>query len=107
MDNGALVARSHHWTTGFSAPVTRWHGIGRLDSVSKKHFVVPEHCSCYIGHASIAHFDIIFLQMLYNDKKESVWQAKKNLAIVTLYMLAAGWVKSYYVLLSGFPLMGI
>ena len=42
-----------------------------------------------------------------DNGEESVWQAiKKNLADISLYMLAEGWVISHYVSLSGFTLMG-
>ena len=71
---------------------------------------MPGYYSCHVGHATIAHFDVIFIAYLVQavmERKVFLEQVKKNLADVSLYVLAEGWVKPHYVSLSGFPLMGV
>ena len=106
---GAFTALSLHWAAGFSPAVTKWYSVGRLGSLGKECFVVPKYYRamlCHVGHATIAHFDVIFIAYLVQARREVFFeQVKEDLADVSLYMLAEGWVKPHYVLLSGFPFM--
>ena len=66
---------------------------GRLGSLSTERFVVPGYYSCHVRHVTISHLDVIFIAHLVQAVMR--WevfreQVKKNLADVSLYMVAEG-----------------
>ena len=70
---------------------------------------MPGYYSCYVGHATITHFEVIFIADFVQAMMRKVFgkQVRENLTDVSLNMLAKGWVKPHYVMLSGFSLMGV
>ena len=100
---------SLHRAAGFSPAVARWYSAGRLGSLGKKRFVVSGNYSCYVGHATIAQFDVVFIAYFVQavmGREVLLEQVKEDLSDVSFYVLAEGWVKPHYIPLSGFPIMG-
>ena len=59
--NGAFAAFSFLRAVGFFSAVTRWCGTVGVGSVLKRNFVVLGYDSSHVGHAAVAHFDVIFI----------------------------------------------
>ena len=59
--NGAFTAFSFQKAVGFIPAVTQWCGTAGVGSVLKCNFVVLGYDSSHVGHAAVAHFDIIFI----------------------------------------------
>ena len=59
--NGAFATFSFQRTVDFISTVTRWCGTAGVGSVSKRNFVVLGYDSSHVGHAAVAHFDVIFI----------------------------------------------
>ena len=59
--NGAFATFSFQRAVGLIPIVTRWCGTAKNGSVLKRKFVVLRYKSSHVGHAAVAHFDVIFI----------------------------------------------
>ena len=59
--NGAFAAFSFQRAVGLITTVTWWYGTAENGSVLKCNFVVLGYDSSFVGHAAVAHFDVIFI----------------------------------------------
>ena len=59
--NGAFAAFSFLRAVGLIPTVTRWCVTAGIGSVLKRNFVVLGYDSSYVGHAAVAHFDVLFI----------------------------------------------
>ena len=59
--NGAFAVFSFQRAVGFNPAVTRWCGTAGVGSVLKRKFVVLGYDSSHVGHAAVAHLDVIFI----------------------------------------------
>ena len=59
--NGAFTAFSFQRAVGFIFTITRWCSMAGVSSVLKHNFVVLRYDSSHIGHAAVAHFDVIII----------------------------------------------
>ena len=59
--NGAFAAFSLQRAVGRIPTVPQWCSIAKIGSVLKRNFVVLEYDSSHVGHAAVAHFDVIFI----------------------------------------------
>ena len=59
--NGGFVAFSFLRAVGFIPTVTRWCITAGVGFVLKRNFVVLGYDNSRVGHAAVAHFDVIFI----------------------------------------------